>query len=223
MDDLSALGAVGTTRAAPSASPSDGAPAGFIEERPLVHVGDLVDPAACRAILAEFAGAQPWKEAQITTWVEEGATGRALKSILDLDRRLARRIHFCDIDLDARPATRAALDLIKAEVGAMARARFGFRTEDFGDEEIVHYPQGGKFTPHSDANSLKPYRALSIVFYLNEGYQGGRTGFPELDYACTPKTGRVLVFPSQLLHGGEPVLAGEKYIIVLWAFYPGGK
>lgn len=222
MDDLSVRGAP-AERAATLETERQAAAGGFVEERPLIYVADLIDPAACRAILAEFAGEANWKQAQITTWVEEGATGRALKSILDLDRRLASRIHFCDIDLDARPATKAALGRIKAEVAAMARDKLGFRTDDFGDEEIVHYPEGGKFTPHSDANSLKPYRALSIVLYLNDGYEGGRTGFPERDYACTPKAGRVLVFPSQLLHGGEPVLAGEKYIIVLWAFFPGGK
>lgn len=206
--------ALALERAEPTAS--------WTSEQDLVQVADVFEPAECEAILAEFRDERDWRQAQITTYVE-GETGRELKSILDLERRLARRIHFRDLDMTSRPATRGALEQVRLEVSAMASRNFGFRTDEFGDEEIVRYPVGGKFMPHSDANSLKPYRALSIVFYLNDDYEGGRTSFPDLGYACTPRTGRVLVFPSQLLHAGEPVLAGEKHIIVLWAFYPGGK
>jgi len=195
----------------------------FIEEAPMVYVGDLIDEAACQNILTEFAEEARWIQAQVTTYTETDNGQGSIKSIIDLDRRLARRIHFCDLDMQSKPHTHAALSVIKKEVATFVERELGFRTSDFGDEEIVRYPVGGKFVPHSDANKLKAYRALSIVLYLNDDYEGGKTSFPLLNYACSPKAGRVLVFNSQLLHAGDPVLSGEKFIIVLWAFYPGGK
>lgn len=208
-----------STSRGPSDSPSG---AEFAEPAPSIFIADLIDKADCRAILAEFDAEAGWKQAEITS-VQPSPGGPVVVSHLDTDRRLARRIHFRDISLSEKPATRTALERVKTHVAVLAAKKFGLKLEEFGDEEIVYYGLGGKFTHHSDANIVKPYRAISILLYLNDDYEGGATSFPGASYSTSVRAGRVLVFPSALLHGGDPVTKGEKYIIVLWAFYPGGR
>lgn len=69
-------------------------------------------------------------------------------------------------------------------------------------------------------------RQCTMLAYLNEGYEGGATYFPDLDYLVTPKKRRVLIFNNldengDLLkkaawHGGLPVTTGRKYAMNMW-------
>ena len=92
-------------------------------------------------------------------------------------------------------------------------------------------------TPHHDfaVPSLaegQPMRFATILFYLNEGMQGGETSFPKWHNADTgdqlavkPETGKAVLFYSLLpdgnmdersQHAAVPVTAGEKWLINLW-------
>ena len=64
-----------------------------------------------------------------------------------------------------------------------------------------------------------------FLFYLNDGYHGGQTDFPTKKIMVTPKKGRALVWKNlkddgspdyESLHAGLPVLAGTKWIAVVW-------
>ena len=49
------------------------------------------------------------------------------------------------------------------------------------------------------------------MVYLNENFSGGET---ELQgYNIQPKTGTALLFPHALLHQGNAVLSGTKYVL----------
>jgi prolyl 4-hydroxylase len=54
---------------------------------------------------------------------------------------------------------------------------------------------------------------LTLVFYLNEGFEGGDTDFPELGERIAPRTGRALLFQHRVLHIASEVLAGEKFVL----------
>jgi prolyl 4-hydroxylase len=63
----------------------------------------------------------------------------------------------------------------------------------------------------------------TVVMYLNTPEQGGGTTFPELGLEVAPIKGNALFFsydrphPStRTLHGGAPVLAGEKWVATKW-------
>lgn len=49
------------------------------------------------------------------------------------------------------------------------------------------------------------------MIYLNEGFGGGETTIEEV--TITPQQGRVLCFIHQLLHKGQPVTSGRKYVL----------
>ena len=92
--------------------------------------------------------------------------------------------------------------------------------------------------PHGDAAKLqtqvertdplvaplnKGQRVGTLVMYLNEPQGGGATIFPEAGLEVAPVKGQAVFFsydrahPSTgTLHGGAPVLAGEKWVATKW-------
>ncbi len=100
--------------------------------------------------------------------------------------------------------------------------------------QILHYRPGTEYKPHYDyfdpAEPGTPsilrrggQRVATVVMYLAEPQQGGGTTFPDVHLEVAPKRGNAVFFsydrphPStRTLHGGTPVLAGEKWIATKW-------
>ena len=102
--------------------------------------------------------------------------------------------------------------------------------------QILRYGTGGQYTPHFDyfppadpgsrvhtANGGQ--RISSLIIYLNDVEDGGSTVFPELKLTVGPKKGAAVYFEycnsrdqvdPLTLHGGMPVLKGEKWIATKW-------
>jgi prolyl 4-hydroxylase len=100
--------------------------------------------------------------------------------------------------------------------------------------QVLHYTPGTEYKPHYDyfdpeqpgtPTILKRggQRVATIVIYLAEPEKGGGTVFPDVHMEVAPKRGNAVFFsyerphPStRTLHGGSPVLAGEKWIATKW-------
>lgn len=100
--------------------------------------------------------------------------------------------------------------------------------------QVLHYRPGDRYEPHHDyfdPNTLGAPALLSrggqriatFLMYLREPERGGDTTFPELGLRFAPKRGSALYFayerphPStKTLHGGAPVIAGEKWVATKW-------
>jgi prolyl 4-hydroxylase len=100
--------------------------------------------------------------------------------------------------------------------------------------QVLHYPPGTEYKPHYDYfDPQEPgtpsilrrggQRVGTLVMYLGEPDKGGGTIFPEVHLEIAPKRGNAVFFsyerphPStRTLHGGAPVLAGEKWIATKW-------
>ena len=107
--------------------------------------------------------------------------------------------------------------------------------------QLVYYKKGAQYKPHFDSfdyetedgkNNWEPggQRMVTVIAYLNDVEEGGETGFPELNINVPPKKGDVVVFHNTLLddsstypkinpkslHGGMPVIKGEKWMVNLW-------
>jgi prolyl 4-hydroxylase len=54
---------------------------------------------------------------------------------------------------------------------------------------------------------------VTLVFYLNDGFEGGETDFPELERKIAPRAGRALLFQHRVLHEATEVRAGEKLVL----------
>ncbi len=64
-------------------------------------------------------------------------------------------------------------------------------------------------------------RIGTYILYLNEEMEGGETEFLYLSKRIAPKTGRLLIFPTNYpwAHRGNPPLTGVKYIMTGWIEY----
>lgn len=100
--------------------------------------------------------------------------------------------------------------------------------------QILHYRPGAEYKPHYDYFDPKEpgtpsilkrggQRVATLVMYLAEPEKGGGTTFPDVQLEVAPKRGHAVFFsydrphPStRTLHGGAPVLAGEKWIATKW-------
>lgn len=193
---------------------------GFQEVAPSTYVADLLSSGLAAAVLAEFDDRDPWDQAQIAVARKARSGQTNIVGIVDPDRRNARRIRMRDIDLSPKPITAAVLAEVGAAVCHFVSGEFGLAFREIGGAEIIRYPQGGEFKPHTDTHRGNAERAFTAILYLNDDFAGGETAFPNLAYQCRPAAGRVLVFLPTELHAGLPVMLGEKVVLVFWVHFP---
>lgn len=100
--------------------------------------------------------------------------------------------------------------------------------------QVLHYAPGAEYKPHYDyfdpaqpgmATVLKRggQRVGTLVMYLNTPERGGATVFPDVALEVAPIKGNAVFFsydrahPStRTLHGGAPVVEGEKWVATKW-------
>jgi hypothetical protein len=105
-------------------------------------------------------------------------------------------------------------------------------TDNCESLQVVRYKPGGFYKPHHDAFKEKNPRMYTFLIALNDDYEGGATAFPRLKKEYRLKKGDVLLFDTldnygfihrSALHGGRPVISGQKWIANLWVHvYPYG-
>jgi prolyl 4-hydroxylase len=124
-------------------------------------------------------------------------------------------------------------DLIRQIEARIARL-LNWPEENGEGLQVLHYQPGTEYKPHYDyfdpnepgtPTILKRggQRVGTLVMYLGEPDKGGGTTFPDVHLEVAPKRGNAVFFsyerphPStRTLHGGAPVLAGEKWIATKW-------
>lgn len=100
--------------------------------------------------------------------------------------------------------------------------------------QILNYQPGAEYKPHYDYfDPREPgtpritqrggQRVGTLVMYLNEPRRGGGTTFPDVGLEVMPKRGNAVFFAfdrphpaTRTLHGGAPVLEGEKWVATKW-------
>ena len=78
--------------------------------------------------------------------------------------------------------------------------------------------------PHIDTEDEqdKTRPSISLVFYLNDNYEGGQIEFQNQNILLKPEAGSIIIFPSisPYYHDPKPVTEGTKYMIpVFWYKY----
>jgi prolyl 4-hydroxylase len=102
--------------------------------------------------------------------------------------------------------------------------------------QVLHYPAGALNTPHFDfllpsnpenraSIARSGQRMSTLIAYLNDVENGGETAFPAAGWEVSPQRGSAVYFEycnsrgqvdHRSLHGGNPVLAGEKWVATKW-------
>ena len=100
--------------------------------------------------------------------------------------------------------------------------------------QVLHYRPGAEYKPHYDYfDPDEPgtptilrrggQRVATLVMYLNEPTRGGGTTFPDVGLEVAPVRGHAVFFSydrphpaTRTLHGGAPVIEGEKWVATKW-------
>ena len=100
--------------------------------------------------------------------------------------------------------------------------------------QVLRYQKGAQYLPHYDYFDPQQagtpallarggQRVATLIMYLAAPQAGGATVFPDLGLQVAPAQGTAVFFsyteplPASLtLHGGEPVVQGEKWIATKW-------
>ena len=119
---------------------------------------------------------------------------------------------------------------LEARIGAL----LGWPVENGEGLQILRYRPGAQYKPHYDyfdpaqagtASILKRggQRVASLVCYLNTPAKGGATVFPDVHLDVAPCKGNAVFFSydrphpmTRSLHGGAPVVEGEKWVATKW-------
>jgi len=119
-------------------------------------------------------------------------------------------------------------------IEARLAALLGWPVENGEGLQILRYRPGAEYKPHYDyfdpAHSGTPsilkrggQRVATIVMYLNSPTVGGGTTFPDVSLEVAPVKGHAVFFSydrahpaTRTLHGGAPVLEGEKWVATKW-------
>ena len=102
--------------------------------------------------------------------------------------------------------------------------------------QVLHYSIGAEYKPHYDffdpktPGGLLHYkrggqRIATLLIYLHTAEEGGETVFPKAQLVVKAIKGKAILFYNvdrqgnpdpRSLHGGAPVIAGEKWVATLW-------
>ncbi len=129
--------------------------------------------------------------------------------------------------------TRGETDVVRRIEARIARL-LGWPQQNGEGLQVLCYGPGDQYKPHYDyfdpVEAGTPailqrggQRVATLIMYLKEPEKGGATVFPSVKVSVAPKRGNAVFFSyprahpsSRTLHGGDPVIAGEKWIATKW-------
>ena len=179
----------------------------------IVVLGDLLSPEECQALIE---AARPRLSRSLTVSVKTGGEEENAD-------RTSQGMFF-------ERGENEAIARIEARLAHL----LGWPVDHGEGLQILRYGPGAEYKPHYDYfDPREPgtptilqrggQRVATVVMYLNEPEAGGGTVFPEVRFECMPRQGNAVFFnyarphPStRSLHGGSPVVRGEKWIATKW-------
>jgi SM-20-related protein len=152
------------------------------------------------------------------------------KGRVDIEMRRTRR-------LNVLPQTEQ-IEAYFQELKPQLETYYDIRLSGFEKLQFLLYREGDFYKRHADKNdkvdspAYIKARCISVVIFLNDEGQRGQldsyTGgtlvlwnhrdSQSIGLRVKGETGKVIAFPSDLIHEVEPVQSGERYSIVNWFF-----
>jgi hypothetical protein len=185
----------------------------FDFQHPLLWTVDaLLSPDECRAILERHADAE-WLAGTVNR-----LEGRAVDTVIRDNATAIVREPALAQDLYQR--LRPHLPATMRDDGRSVAVR-GLNLP----LRIYRYDPGQHFGPHQDQSYAGPggtSSLLTFLVYLNHDFEGGGTTFLDEGRTVVPCTGTALLFQHKVLHAGERVLRGTKYVLRTDVLYGSG-
>jgi Rps23 Pro-64 3,4-dihydroxylase Tpa1-like proline 4-hydroxylase len=183
----------------------------YTEEIQGILAVELYQPGACRSIVEHAKDVDAWMEAKVSEHIK-GEFNPA-------SRPEARRASVLAPSRES-DIRRKFDERMESIVKPLVKEVWGVDFRQHAETHFVRYSSGNYYTPHSDTGLHRSDRYFTVICYLNDDFEGGQTSFPQLNYRVTPRSGKAVIFPATYLHCAEPVISGEKYILVCWLMGP---
>ncbi|MEO8388895.1 MAG: 2OG-Fe(II) oxygenase [Polaromonas sp.] len=185
----------------------------FAQVPNVIVLGNLLGPSECEALI-------------------EAATPRLARS-LTVDAKTGGEELNADRTSEGMFFRRGENPIVQQVEARIARI-FGWPQENGEGLQVLRYGPGAEYKPHYDyfdpAEPGTPailqrggQRVATLIMYLHEPEEGGATVFPDIELRVEPRRGNAVFFSypqalpsSRTLHGGEPVIVGEKWIATKW-------
>jgi len=180
---------------------------GYTEEIRGILSLQLYEAEVCRATMAYASQAGAWEQAEVVLLADDGR----YRSVIRKER--AASVFAPPAESEVRRVFDARMDSL---VKPLVKRVWGVEFATHSCAHFVRYAPGNYYQDHTDVTLEDPYRYFSVVCYLNDDFEGGHTAFPGLNRVIAPRRGRAIIFPSTYVHRAEPVLRGEKYVMVSW-------
>ena len=179
----------------------------------IVLLGKLLSPEECDALMA--------------------AAGSRMARSLTVDTRTGGEALNPQRTSDGMFFQRGETQLIERIEARIARL-LHWPVENGEGLQVLHYRPGAEYRPHYDffdpAEPGTPailqrggQRVGTLVMYLNTPDNGGGTTFPDVQLEVAAQRGNAVFFSyarphpdTRSLHGGAPVITGEKWIATKW-------
>jgi len=180
-------------------------------------VRNLVEPSVCEHII-QVANSQQFEASGI------------LVDQVDREVRSSDFWRLGDHDSLAQSTNKLLMSKVMV-VQRLLSEHYGIKFPIAENFSVLRYQTGQFYQRHVDNillasrfQELKqgiPTRDISVVGYLNDGFEGGETYFDRQDIKVTPEAGAALVFPSYFTHPHQslPVTKGTKYAFTTWLFH----
>lgn len=175
----------------------------FFESLHLFAIDDFLSSTE-RARLADAMRGAPASEATVA---RDGGEYR-----VDDALRRTRRVNVAE---EVERDFVARLDAIRDA----AAAHFGVALNETEKPQFLLYREGDFFVRHADRDRAGTNRrAVSIIVFVNDDYEGGTLRFfgDDLAINITPTAGQLIAFRSDALHDVEPVRGGLRLTVVSW-------
>jgi hypothetical protein len=130
---------------------------------------------------------------------------------------------------DCLPAESQVNRTVQRIVDEIVEPSYNLQIDYWERPDLLIYPPGGFYRPHNEGETVEQDpaasdrrwrrsmdRDISVVWYLNEGFEGGGLWFPSFQCLIRPQTGMVVTFPSahEFAHTAQPVMSGTRYAVV---------
>ena len=168
----------------------------------------LYDLAECRAIVEAIKDLPQWTAALVRD-ARDAVNYEVLKRP---DVRSARTL----VSPEASDVYREFEARMDSILRPLIKEHWKIHLAGHSGTHLLRYGPADHYVPHQDTGPSFEHRYFSVVCYLNDDFAGGHTSFPGLDFVATPETGKAIVFPSNYLHCSEPIVSGEKFVLVSW-------
>lgn len=172
---------------------------------------DEISPEDCKMILDEYKDSDEW----VDSLVDDGELNNKLRNCMEIyvsmedviKKNFDHRKHIDD--LIYKTVQSAAQKYVNMNPRISVSMDSGY--------VLLRYNEGQFYREHTDSYTERP-RELSCSLFLNDDYEGGEFAFFGRKKIIKPKTGSVLIFPSNFMfpHEVMPVTKADRYSIVTW-------